>query len=87
MVESRTSAPTTQPGEATAEAIFSLFTLGCSGCSGIIERKLKKLNGIKDVNVNYITDTVQVNYDPRRVTTEEIRDFLKKLGYDVMESR
>jgi copper chaperone CopZ len=69
----------------SAKAIFSLFNLGCSGCSGIIERKLRKVSGIKNVTVNYVTDTVLVNYDPGRVTTEDIRAFMKKLGYDSAE--
>ncbi len=70
----------------TAEGIFSLFNLGCSGCSGIIERRLKKLSGIKDVTVNYVTDTVQVSYDPKKITTDDIRQFLKKLGKEALTS-
>lgn len=65
-----------------AQAIFSLFNLGCSSCSAIVERKLKKLAGIKNVTVNYVTDTVLVKYDSSQVTTEEIRTFIRKLGYD-----
>ncbi len=72
---------------ASARAIFSLFNLGCSGCSGIIEGKLKKLSGIKKATVNYITDTVLVDYDPSRVGPEDIRSFMKKLGYDATEHR
>lgn len=70
-----------------AKAIFSLFNLGCSSCSAVIERRLKKVPGIKNVAVNYVTDTVLVNYDPSQVSTEGIRDFLKKLGYDAAEKR
>lgn len=73
-------------GHKTAEGIFSLFNLGCSGCSGIIEGRLKKLSGVKDVTVNYITDTVQVSYDPIKITTDDIRQFLKKLGHDTLAS-
>ena len=69
-----------EPSKATA--IFSLFSLGCSSCSNVIERKLKKVSGIKDVNVNYVTDIVVVKYDPARLSTEEIRAFMKRLGYD-----
>ncbi len=47
-----------------ATAIFSLFNLGCSSCSSVIERKLKKVPGIKGVTVNYLTDIIAVNYDP-----------------------
>jgi copper chaperone CopZ len=65
-----------------ATAIFSLFNLGCSSCSSVIERKLKKVSGIKGVNVNYVTDMVVVNYDPALLGIEDIRAFMKKLGYE-----
>ncbi len=71
--------------KASGQAIFSLFSLGCSSSSAVIERRLTKLPGVRDVTVNYITDTVLVNYDPRRVTTEDIRAFLKKLGYEAAQ--
>jgi copper chaperone CopZ len=77
-----TVAPTT--GKATAEAIFSLFNLGCSSCSGIIEGRLKELHGITGVNVNYVTDTVVVDYDPNRLTTDDIRAFMKKVSHDTL---
>jgi copper chaperone CopZ len=64
------------------EAVFSLFNLGCSSCSGIVERKLKKLAGIKNVSVSNVADVVLVNYDPQQVNTEEIRLFIRKLGYE-----
>lgn len=72
----------TENKQLRAQAIFSIFNLGCSSCSVIIERKLRKLAGIKNVSVNYVTDTVLVNYDPRRLTTEEIRSFIRGLGYE-----
>jgi len=43
------------------------------------------MSGIKNVTVNYVTDTVLVNYDPARVSTEDIRTFMKRLGYDSAE--
>ena len=43
------------------------------------------MSGIKNVTVNYVTDTVLVNYDPVRVSTEDIRTFMKRLGYDSAE--
>jgi len=70
----------TEIGKATA--IFSLYNLGCSSCSSVIKRKLKKVQGIKDIDVNFVTDTVVVDYDPTRVTVEEIRAFMEKLGFD-----
>jgi len=51
----------------------------------VIEKKLKKLGGIRDVSVNYITDTILVDYDPSRLTSQDIRALIKKLGYDTIE--
>lgn len=46
---------------------------------------MKKLSGIKNVAVNYITDTVFVKYDPAQVGPEDIRSFMKRLGYDAAQ--
>ena len=76
----------TQDNRVTAEAIFSLFNLGCSSCSRIIEGRLRKLHGITNVNVDYVTDTVVVGYDPKRLTTDDIRAFMKKVSHDAAEA-
>ncbi len=38
------------------------------------------------MTVNYVTDTVQVSYDPKKITTDDIRQFLKKLGKEALTS-
>ena len=63
-------------------AIFSLYTLGCSSCSGLLERKLKKVPGLAEVNVNWVADIVEVKFDPGKIKSDEIRAFMKKLGSD-----
>jgi copper chaperone CopZ len=73
--------------QAVGNSIFSLYNLGCSSCSGILERKLKKVSGIAEVNVNYVTDIVQVKFDPGKVTSDEIRALMKKLGHDTAVRR
>ncbi len=42
---------------------------------------------MRSVTVNYLGDTVQVNYDPHLVTAEDIRAFLKKLGHEAAEDQ
>ncbi len=63
----------------------SIFSLGYSSSRGTIERQLKGLAGIKSVRANYVTDTVLVDYDPSQLTIEQIRAFLKKLGYNAAQ--
>ena len=69
------------------KAIFSLYTLGCSSCSFQLERKLKKMPGITEVNVNYVADMVEVQFNPSQIRIDEIRAYLKKLGYDAGTGR
>jgi copper chaperone CopZ len=67
------------------KAMLSLTNLRCSLCSRLIERKLEKMPGIKDVAVSYLTDTVLVRYDPEKTTIRMIRESIKELGYDAFE--
>jgi copper chaperone CopZ len=60
-------------------AIFSLHTLEPPLWSRL-ERKLKKVPGITDVNLNYAVDAVQVRFDPTKVTGKDIEVIVKKFG-------
>jgi copper chaperone CopZ len=60
-------------------AIFSLHRLEPPMLSRL-ELKLKKLPGIADVNLNYAADVVQVKFDPAKVTSEDIRTVVRKMG-------
>ena len=64
-----------------AIGVFYLVNLDCSGCAAIIVRSLKKIDGIRNVGINYITDKVYVNYDPAKVTPGQIRKAIEKAGY------
>ena len=78
--------PTSGALQPIAKAIFSLYTLGCSSCSGQLERKLKKVPGILEVNVNYVADMVEIKFNPEEISTEDIRGFMKQIGYGVGKS-
>ena len=59
------------------DAIFSLLHLDCSSSSEI-ERKLRKVSGIKKVTVDFVANTVLISYDPDQITTQDIRNFIAK---------
>ena len=64
---------------ATSLELFSLSKLGCVSPCVVIEREMMKLPGINYAVVSYLTDDLIVNYDPTKLTTDEIRKFLRKL--------
>jgi hypothetical protein len=49
--------------------------------SGIMERGLRTLKGIKKVSINHLARTVWINYDPAKISSTQIREFLNKLKH------
>lgn len=70
-----------------ASAIISLANVGCSALPTLIERELKNLHGIERVEVDYITDSVLVNFDPTTMSIEEVREYMKKLSLRYRQTR
>jgi len=68
--------------KAEAHAILSYSRLGALIPSGQIERQLRKMKGIKEVTINYVSNAVKIRYDPMIVTIEKIRIFLRKTVSD-----
>jgi copper chaperone len=66
------------------KAYFKVVGMYCLSCKSIVERQLKNERGIKRIDVDYMTDSVIVEFDPLLITKEEIKDRLKKSGYNFM---
>lgn len=60
---------------------LSIDGMHCASCAGIIERSLKKLNGVKMANVNFSAQKAKVVYDAGMVNEEALVNAVKKAGY------
>ena len=56
----------------------------CAGCAANVERKLNALDGIGAAAVNLSTRTVMVDYDPARVSLQQMKEALSSIGYDMV---
>jgi copper chaperone len=65
----------------TEKASFKVVGLYCITCKPIIENQLKDENGIKKISIDYMTDSIVVEFDPSILTKEEIKNILDKSGY------
>ena len=63
------------------KAHFKVVGMYCTSCKPIIEKQLKNNNGIKKIDINYMTDSVVVEFDPSLITKQEIKERLEKSGY------
>ena len=58
---------------------MSLHNLVSSAWSWQVDSELGKIPGVVEVNVNYVADTIEVQFNPAKVTVEEIRALIKNL--------
>ena len=71
----------------SGEERLSLKTDGmsCAACSAAIEKALRKVNGVSEVNANFSNNVVSLTYDPGLTNKEEIAHAITKAGYFVLE--
>ncbi|MFQ5680842.1 MAG: cation transporter [Candidatus Omnitrophota bacterium] len=53
----------------------------CAGCAANIEAALRKIGGVSDVGVNFVQEKAYIEYDPRLLTPQRIRQAIKDAGY------
>jgi len=63
------------------KAYFKVVGMYCITCKPIVEKQLKDEKAIKNINVNYMTDSIVVEFDSNLITKEEIKNRLEKSGY------
>ena len=65
---------------------YKIGGMTCSACSNRVERGIKKMNGILDANVNLTTETLTVNFDESKLSSEDIEKKVESLGYSVIKN-
>ncbi len=59
--------------------------MGCVACAQASEKAVKKLNGVAEAHVNFATEKMTLQYDENHVSLEEIKEAIKKAGYQARE--
>ena len=58
--------------------------MACSVCAANVERKLNSLEGINSATVSLAGRTALVDYDPEKITLEEVKREISNAGYDLV---
>ena len=61
--------------------ILSIEGMTCSACSNGLEKYLSKQNGIKNVSVNLVMATANVEYDEKILDVGKIEEYVKEAGF------
>jgi Cu+-exporting ATPase len=66
---------------AVQRARFRVVGMYCTTCKPIVEKQLEGEQAIKRIDIDYMTDSVVVEYDSELITKEEIKKRLENSGY------
>jgi Cu+-exporting ATPase len=64
--------------------VLKVKGMHCASCSILIDKLLKKQDGVISSNTSYGAQKVALEFDESKITLEKIDEFVNKLGYDVI---
>ena len=69
----------------TKKEIFKVEGMTCASCAAAIEKGVSRLDGVENANVNFATETLNVEFDKDKVSFEDINNKVNKLGYKLKD--
>ncbi|HLC68792.1 MAG TPA: copper-translocating P-type ATPase, partial [Candidatus Bilamarchaeaceae archaeon] len=75
---------TKEEGKTDGEGRITLHVLGMGSqhCANIVESALKKLPGIKKIDLSFSIEKAEIVYDPKGLSLEKIKQAIVNAGYD-----
>ena len=64
-----------------ARTLFKIVGMYCANCKPIVEKQLKDEKEVKRIAIDYMTDSVIVEFDPSFITQDEIKNRLERSGF------
>lgn len=69
------------------ESTLQITGMTCAACSNRIEKGLKKIEGVKEANVNLALERSTVIFDPSKTSPQAFEEKIAKLGYGVVNEK
>ncbi len=64
--------------------IFKIKGMHCASCASIIEKSIKKIEGIESISVNYGTETAHIVFDDEKTPVSILSKEIEPLGYSFL---
>lgn len=71
----------------SSQIFLDISGMHCASCALLIERELKRTQGVKEANVNFASERAQVVFDPYKTDVEELIEVIRRAGYDAFPSQ
>lgn len=64
---------------------YLISGMSCAACSAKVEKVLKNKNGVNEVSVNLLTNSMNIEYDEVILNSQDIKETVEKAGYGINE--
>jgi len=64
------------------ETTLRLEKIRCAACVWLCEQHLRRIDGVSDVQINYVTQKVMVRYSPEKTSLARLLFEIEKIGYE-----
>jgi len=68
----------------TTTQTFKIKGMHCASCASIIERTIKKINGVENISVNNVTENAKISFNKDLASLEIFNQKLEPLGYSLV---
>jgi len=62
---------------------YKIRGMHCASCASVIEKTLKKTDGVTSIEVNYGTETAKITFNPSKTNPRELSKHIEPLGYSL----
>lgn len=69
----------------TKQLTLQIGGMTCAACATRIEKGLRRLDGVEEVNVNLALERASVTYEPSTVNKEQVEQKIEQLGYQSLK--
>ena len=63
--------------------VFTVEGMHCDGCSSTIKGTLERMDGGVEASADHAQGSAEALYNPKKVTPEQLKEAIEKLGYTV----
>ena len=67
----------------TNHTTLGVTGMTCAACSNRVEKVLNKMDGV-EAQVNLTTEKATIDYDPEKISIEDITEKIENVGYGVV---